>query len=217
MHKNMDIEWLNILIQNLNLNTNNQAIVLYNNNIRNINDEDIEYETLIKQYNIKDYPKNIMTDDDKHEEYQILKSNIKTIDNYYLSSGCNIDDYDIDEFIKYNLAKNLQYKRKFCLDTNNKIYRDLNHKRKNKIKVIRKKILHNISILKNKKICRHKKLFCIKKISKAIIHFIDEEYYLNLPTRTCKLRIKEINDDNATVDDIIYKMRKLNIKKKNIQ
>lgn len=189
----MDKSWLELITRQLysiDLNKNKTT------KIRKIKvkNEDDEYQSLIKKYNIKDYAVDKMDENDRKYEMNLIDWNLNVIESY--ENSYNATERELNEFISFNLAKVLQYKIKFCFDLDNKMYQDLSKIQKNKLRIIGKKIYNGIPLLKNKGIRKKNKIHHIKKLNRALKHFLTD----------CE------DSESQNIDQIIYKMKKIKIK-----
>ncbi len=157
-----------------------------------IKNENDEYKSSIKKYNIKDYDVDDMEDSEREYEMSIIDWNLDFIDRY---ENDNPTEKEVDEFISFNLAKTLQYKIKFCLNIDDEMYQTLNKIQKQRLKIIGQKINNNIPLLKNKGIHKKRKIHHIKKLSRAIKYFINDTY------------------DEYSIEQITTKMRKIKIRR----
>ena len=135
-----------------------------------------------------------MDENDRKYEMNLIDWNLNVIESY--ENSYNATERELNEFISFNLAKALQYKIKFCFDLDNKMYQDLSKIQKNKLRIIGKKICNGIPLLKNKGIRKKNKIHHIKKLNRALKHFLTD----------CE------DSESQNIDQIIYKMKKIKIK-----
>ena len=216
----MNDQWLQLITNQIsdmdlnddgmNLATNKIRSLDINNNstikmrVIKIKNKDNEYRRVLQQSNIQDWEDvDEMTQDDKDTEYQMVQENIGRAQEYEDLSDYELSDTEgakeeSDKFIDFNIAKTMQYRKRVCLDANNKMYKNLSYSRKNKLRTIDKKVDRNLSILKRNGIRKRYKMYRIKKLNRAIINFIEESIIVGKPI--------------PNVESIIIKIRRLKIK-----
>ena len=125
-----------------------------------------------------------MTESNKIKEYQLIEN---IINNCEISFNQN----NFNKFISFNLAKAMQYKKRIIFNPNHHMYQDLNNRLKNKLKIIGKKIDHNITILKDKSISKYYRIKSIRKLNKSLINFVDDATYVN-DKKIVMIKIKKL-------------------------
>ena len=189
----MNKEWLELIIQQLHHIYLNSGKTTKIKKIRVKSKKD-EYNCLLKKHQMRDIDIERMSKHQLLNNMEILDANLDIVDK--LEHNYLMPREELENFFSYNLLMCLDYKKMFCLDVDNKIYRDMNYIQKNKLRIIGNKIHSNIPLLKNKGIHKHKKLHHIKKLNKAIKHFINESEEL----------------DSHNIEQIITRIKKIKIK-----
>lgn len=159
---------------------------------------DSYYQSLLQKYNIAELPDEPVAEEYKQEEYSKVLDILAWIEE--IEMDCEPTNKNIDELIEYSLAKTMQYKRKINFDPDHPVNKEVSPEAAELHMEIGDLIYKNVPLLKDNKICKHRKIRNIRKLNQKIIQFVDKidedslkekEDMKNITVRIRKIKIKK--------------------------
>lgn len=131
---------------------------------------DSYYQSLIAKYNIYEPPL-ILSEENKADQYDDVCDVLNRIEDY--ENNLFTGDTEINELIEYSTAKIMQCKRRVSFDPYNNDLKRFSPPLQDQHISLGRLIKQSIPILKNNKICKHKKITRIKRLNNRIIKIMD--------------------------------------------
>lgn len=160
---------------------------------------DSNYQNLLKKYNIEELPDEPADIEFREEQYLQILDTLDWIEE--IEMDCEPTNRKMDELIEYSLAKTMQYKRRVNFDPNCPVNKEVSPKAAKLHVEIGDLVYQNIPLLKDNRICKHRKIRNIKKLNKKIVRFVDQIEKDNI-------------EEKEAIENITTKIRKINIKKR---